>query len=186
MVESLIKNRRAVYPVQYSDVPVTKEEIITLLEAANWAPTHRRTEPWRFKVMQGEVQGKFADFLAEKYKESTNNFSEVKYNKYKTNPRKAAAIIAICMKRDPAESIPKWEEIAATSMAVQNMWLQASAMQIGAYWGSPAVSKYFHEFIPLDEGVTCLGFLYLGKLKENLPEGHRKTSIHEKVTWHTT
>ena len=27
------------------------------------------------------------------------------------------------MKRDLKESVPEWEEIAATAMAVQNMWL---------------------------------------------------------------
>ena len=96
-----------------------------MLEVANWAPTHRRTEPWRFKVMQGESQRRLAEFLAKTYKEKSESYSEFKHKKYKTNPIKAACVIAICMQRDPAESIPEWEEIAATAMAVQNMWLTA-------------------------------------------------------------
>lgn len=30
---------------------VSHENIIAMLEAANWAPTHGRTEPWRFVVL---------------------------------------------------------------------------------------------------------------------------------------
>lgn len=30
---------------------VSRETIMALLEAANWAPTHGKTEPWRFVVL---------------------------------------------------------------------------------------------------------------------------------------
>lgn len=32
---------------------VSEEEVQQLLEAANWAPTHGKTEPWRFAVLSG-------------------------------------------------------------------------------------------------------------------------------------
>jgi nitroreductase len=183
MIREIIAARRAVYPVQYNNEPVSKEEIQTILEAANWAPTHRRTEPWRFKVIQGTLKKELAQFLSETYKERGENFSEVKYRKYSENPLKAACIIAICMQRDLKESIPEWEEIASTAMAVQNMWLTASTMKIGAYWSSPGVIKYMDEFMDLEDGERCLGFFYMGKYNGELPEGHRKTPISEKTTW---
>lgn len=31
--------------------PVSQAEVQQLLEAANWAPTHGKTEPWRFAVL---------------------------------------------------------------------------------------------------------------------------------------
>ena len=49
----LIKSRRSIMPKDYSGEEVTKEEIDFLLEAANWAPTHHRSEPWRYVVIQG-------------------------------------------------------------------------------------------------------------------------------------
>lgn len=183
MIKEIIASRRAVYPVQYNSETVTKEEIQSILESANWAPTHRRTEPWRFKVMQGEILPKFADFLAETYKNTADKFSETKYNKYKTNPLKASAVIAICMQRDPNESIPEWEEIASTAMAVQNMWLTASELKIGAYWGSPSVIKYMDQFFDMNEGEKCLGFFYLGKYDGPLDSGTRKSEIVEKTVW---
>lgn len=183
MIKDIIKNRRAVYPVQYNDEKISKEEIETILESANWAPTHRRTEPWRFKVFHGEAQKRLADFMAETYKETTDNFSDRSYEKMKANPVKAGCVIAICMQRDPKESVPEWEEIASTAMAVQNMWLTASEMNIGTYWSSPAVKKQLGELVELAEGERCLGFFYMGKYDEDLPEGTRKTSIEEKTVW---
>ena len=53
MISEIIKSRRSVFPAQYNNEPIDREEIMKILEAANWAPTHRRTEPWRFKVIQG-------------------------------------------------------------------------------------------------------------------------------------
>ena len=141
MISEIIRNRRSVYPVQYNDSPITKEELTKILEAANWAPTHRRTEPWRFKVFHGESQLALGNFLSESYKTNAEKFSERTYNKLKENMAKAGAVIAICMQRDPNESIPEWEEIASTAMAVQNMWLVASLLKIGSYWSSPGVKQ---------------------------------------------
>lgn len=183
MLSEIIKGRRSVFPVQYNQEPITKVEIETILEAANWAPTHRRTEPWRFKVMQGDAQQKLAVFLSETYKISVENFKETKYLKYQTNPLKAGCIIAICMQRDPKESIPEWEEIAATAMAVQNMWLTAHNLNIGAYWSSPSIIDQMHLFFNLEEGERCLGFFYMGKYSNDLPEGIRKTTIEDKTEW---
>ncbi len=184
MISKIIANRRAVYPAQYNNKPIDVKEVAGVLEAANWAPTHRRTEPWRFIVFHTkESKEKLAKFLSTTYKEKSESFSEVKFKKYQVNPVKAACVIAICFQRDPKESIPEWEEIAATAMAVQNMWLTASEMNIGAYWGSPAISKHLNELVNMKEGERCLGFFYMGKYDEEIPEGFRETSIEEKTTW---
>jgi len=183
MISDLVKRRRAVFPVQYNQHPISKEQILQVLEAANWAPTHKRTEPWRFKVLQGESLLKLGEFLAEKYKETTQTFSEFQYNKLKENPSKASCIIAICMQRDPKESVPEWEEVAATAMAVQNMWLVCTEMNIGAYWSSPGLIKHMHEFFEFALGESCLGFFYMGNYDEALPLGFRKSTIEDKTLW---
>ncbi|HET8810702.1 MAG TPA: nitroreductase, partial [Flavobacteriaceae bacterium] len=121
-LQELIQKRRSVFPEQFNGKPIEKETIQQILEAANWAPTHKRTEPWRFKVVQGGTKNKLGEFLAGKYRETTPKFSELKYQKIPLKFQQSACVIAICMQRDPKESLPEWEEIAATAMAVQNMW----------------------------------------------------------------
>lgn len=183
MIIDIIKRRRSIFPAQYNNnIPLQTTDIKTVLEAANWAPTHKRTQPWRFKVLRDENLGKLGSFLAEKYKETNTTFSEFKYKKIQEKPQKAGAIIAICMQRDPKESLPEWEEIAATAMAVQNMWLTATDLGIGAYWSSPGLIKYMDEFFNLMEGERCLGFFYMGLYDEEPPKVQRDP-IELKVEW---
>jgi len=182
MIFDLIQNRRSIFPTQYIDKPIAKEEIVKILEAANWAPNHRQTEPWRFKVIQGAKKVALGEFLSNTYIDITPKPKQIKAKKLIENPNRAGAIIAICMQRDPLESVPEWEEIAATAMAVQNMWLCCTELGIGCYWSSPALIKYMQEFLPMNEGEKCLGFFYMGYYDGELPEGKRKPSA-DKVVW---
>ncbi|WP_339714402.1 nitroreductase [uncultured Kriegella sp.] len=182
MIFDLIKNRRSVFPVQYNNKPIAKSDIEKILEAANWAPSHKKTEPWRFKVLQGEAQAKLGMFLSLKYMENDASPKEFKVKKLMENPKRAGAIIAVCMQRDPNESVPEWEEIAATAMAVQNMWLCCTEMGIGSYWSSPGLIKFMNEFFDLNDGEMCLGFFYMGYSDEEITEQTR-TPIENKVVW---
>jgi nitroreductase len=68
-------------------------------------------------------------------------------------------------------------------MAVQNMWLACTALEIGAYWSSPSLIDHLDEFFNFNEGESCLGFFYMGKLDGELPQGMRKSSIDAKVEY---
>ncbi|MBT8265363.1 MAG: nitroreductase, partial [Bacteroidia bacterium] len=142
-----IKKRRTIVPALFNNESVKRSDIEQLLEAANWAPTHRRTEPWRFKVVQGQVKDDLGLFLAKKYKVIAKKFSRVKQAKIMEKMNQSSAVILICMQRDPNESLPEWEEIAATAMSVQNLWLMATELGLGGYWSSPKMINYMHEFL---------------------------------------
>ena len=188
LVSALLQNRRSLYPAQYSSDPVDDSIVKEMLENANWAPTHRLTEPWRFVVFKGEGLQRLAKFQSELYKDvaqKKGNFKEATYEKLAAKPMLASHVIAIGMKRDEKESVPVEEEIASVAMAVQNMYLTATAHGIGAYWGSGGVT-YFEEakeFFGLGANDKLMGFMYLGNLKiDKWPQGRRKP-IEDKVTW---
>lgn len=184
MLAEIIKNRRAIYPDAYSNTAISNNEIEEILEAANWAPTHKRTEPWRFKVFHSEAsRTALSQFLGEAYVKSVEKPSDFKQKKMAQKGIQSGCVIAICMQRDLEERIPEWEEIAAVAMAVQNMWLTAHTLKIGAYWSSPALIHYFGEHVSLADGERCLGFFYMGKYHSELPEGTRKSSIKEKTVF---
>lgn len=182
MIFDLIKKRRAVFPVQYNDKPIEREKIEKILEAANWAPTHKKTEPWRFTVLNGEMKEKLGIFLSYKYMAVTEKPKQVKVRKLLENPKRAGAIIIIKMQRDPLGSLPEWEEIAATAMAVQNMWLCCTEMGIGCYWSSPALIQYMDEFMDFAPGEKCLGFFYMGHYDDEIAAGSRGPIV-DKVEW---
>lgn len=182
-LQKLIQKRRSVFPDQYNGKPISKEVIEQILEAANWAPTHKKTEPWRFKVLQGESKKRLGEFVAEKYREAATKFSNFKYVKKQQKFQQSACVISICMQREPKEKLPEWEEIAAVAMAVQNMWLQCTDLGIGSYWSSPKMIEQMDEFFDFKEGEKCIGFFYMGYYDGKLPEGERNTSIAEKTEW---
>lgn len=180
----LIRKRRAIFPKTYVDKPIPKAIIEEVLENANWAPTHKHTEPWRFRVFTGDARRRLGAYLADWYKSHTpaEKFSEKKYEKNLNKPLQSGCVIAICMQRDPQERVPEWEEIAAVSCAVQNMWLTCTAHDIGAYWSSSKSILQAEEFLGLQEGERCLGLFYMGY--HELPElPGKRGHIEEKVVW---
>ncbi|MEM9671526.1 MAG: nitroreductase [Bacteroidota bacterium] len=184
----LIQNRRSLYPAVFNDETVDDAIVEAMLENANWAPTHRLTEPWRFVVFSGEGLQKLANFQADLYRkvtEADGSFDQKKYDKLQKKPLLCSHIIAIGMKRDPKERVPEIEEIMATACAVQNMYLTASAYGIGGYWGTGGVTYYEEakSFFGLAPEDKILGFFYLGVPKiSKWPEG-RRNPISEKVSW---
>ncbi len=183
MITDLIARRRSVFPAQYNDKPIAATLLRELLEAANWAPTHKRTEPWRFKVLHSPAsRERLGKFLKEKYLATEAKPKQFKAEKLYNNPVQSGAVIAICMQRDPAESLPEWEEVAATAMAVQNMWLVCTERNLGCYWSSPGLIRHMDAFFELQHGERCLGFFYMGYYDGELEAGTRGP-VEEKTEW---
>jgi nitroreductase len=182
-IDKLIRERRSVFPVQYNGKPIPRKVIEQMLENANWSPTHKRSEPWRFRVFESAAsREKLSDFLSHYYATNTppDQFSPIKQKKSKEAALKSACVIAICMRPDP--SLPEWEEIAAVSAAVQNMWLTATAYKVGAFWSSPNAIHAAQDFLGLQPAERCLGFLYMGYTDAPIPDSARHP-IADKVTW---
>ncbi len=183
-ISTVIRSRRSIYPDQYINKEIPKKIIEEILENANWAPTHRLTEPWRFKVFTGAAKERLSNYLGDWYLTNTpsQEYSKIKHRKTKNKPLQSGCVIAICMARDPKESVPEWEEIASVACAVQNMWLTCAAMGIGAYWSSPSSILEASEFLKLGENERCLGLFYMGYYQPLDLEGKR-TPVEDKIEW---
>lgn len=170
--------------MSYIDKEISNEIILEILENANWAPTHKRTEPWRFKVFKGDSLNHLSQYLGSYYKDNTeeSKYSEIKYKKTVQKPLRSGCVIAICMYNDPNISIPEWEELAAVACAVQNMWLSCTALNIGCYWSSPLSIINAKTFLGLKENEKCLGLFYMGYTDAISLVGKR-TPIENKIEW---
>jgi len=180
-VNKIIRNRRSMFVAQFKENDPVEDHIIEeMLENANWAPTHKLTEPWAFTVFTGDGLKEFADFQADLYKERAErngNFNETTYTKFKENPLKASHIIAIAMKRDLKANLPVMEEIASVAMAVQNMYLTANAHGLAAYWGTGGPTFYpeAKPYFGLEEEDMLMGFFYVAKpATDRWPVGKRR------------
>ena len=183
----LIKSRRSVFPKDYTGEKVDDAIVHQMLENANWAPTHKLTEPWRFVVFTGGGLKKLAAFQSECYKQITTangTFREDRYQNLLTKPMESSHIIAVGMKRDEKKGVPEIEEIGAVFCAVENIYLTATAYGIGCYLSTGGITNFEEakEFFGLGKEDKLLGFINIGMPKGALTEGRRK-SIEEKVKW---
>lgn len=186
LFNQLVRTRRSVYPNQFEKGKQIPDEIILeILENANWAPTHKRTEPWRFNIFTGDGLNKFANFQAEAYKESAGtSFKKDKFEKLLNNPSCASHIISIGMKRSLEVVIPEIEEIEAVACAVENIYLSTTAYGIGGYWttGGVTYDEKARAFFGLDEKDKLLGFFYLGYIAiPSVPS--KRGPIGDKICW---
>ena len=184
----LIRNRRSIFPKDYTGEKVDDAIIKQMLENATWAPTHKLTEPWRFVVFTGDGIKKLASFQGELYKQVTTingTFKEDRYQNLLVKPMECSHIIAIGMKRDEKKGVPEWEELGAVFCAVQNMYLTATVYGIGCYLGTGGVTNFpeAKEFFGLGADDKLCGFLNIGMPKNGLTFGARRKAVEEKVKW---
>ena len=67
--------------------------------AANWAPTHKKTEPWRFVVYDGEHRQALSDAFSEAYRQiaTGDDFSAAKFQVLRDKVWQAPVWIALGM-----------------------------------------------------------------------------------------
>lgn len=185
---SIIKNRRSVFPKDYTSEPVDDNIIWQMLENANWAPTHKFTEPWRFIIYTGEGLKKLAETQATVYKkvtEANGSFKEERYQNLLTKPMQSSHIILVYMKRDEKHSVPEIEELGAVFCAVQNMYLTAHAYGVGCYLSTGGVT-YFEETkaaFGLSKEDRLIGFLHVGNIKPEARHQGRRNPADAKALW---
>lgn len=164
ILKHIIEERRSVFPKDYSEKPIPESIIDEILSAAVLAPNHKKTRPWRFKIFRNEDKNALGEELQSIYKTITppQIFLEKKYQDIGYKVSKANAVISIVC--EFSGLVPEWEEIAATAMAVQNMYLTCTANRVGCYWSSPAMVNHLRTSLKIEENQKCLGLFYMGMI----------------------
>ncbi len=187
-ITELIRNRRTIYPEQFSERQVHREQVELILNNAIWAPTHGNTQPWRFRVFMEEAREELSVFLGQTYVKLTppDKINDMKLAKIVARPKRASAVIAICMERQPEERISELDEMMAVACAVQNMHLTCTAYGLGGFWSTPGFmsSAEMKDFLNLGEKDRCLGLFYVGYPSVEWPKGQRKP-IEYITEWRT-
>ncbi|MDG2222922.1 MAG: nitroreductase [Rubripirellula sp.] len=185
-ITEVIRHRRTVKPKNFATRDVDPAIVRTMLENANWAPTHGMTEPWRFSVFSGPARQRLAEFLAETYKSlsTPETFKPKKYDGMRQNALLAPVVIAVGLKRQETEKISEQDELLAVACAVQNLHLTAAAFGLGGFWSTniAATSDAMRDFVGMKAKDRALGLFYVGYPACEWPVGDR-SPIDEKVQW---
>jgi len=119
---------------KYTDEPVTREEIITILEAGQWAPSGLNNQPWRFLVIPRD------DPRHDKLADCT---------KYAHIVRASYACICVVLEKEAMYSEMKDHQGAGA--CIQNMMLAAHALGIGTVWLGQIVNDQAAALGALDQ-----------------------------------
>jgi nitroreductase len=186
-ITDIIRNRHTTKAAAMNGQIIPDRQVQQLMELADWAPTHGKTEPWRFFIFGGEALKQFGRLHADLYWSDTDEDkrTRIKYDKLILSANKASHLIITVMKRSIGAKIPALEEMAAVAAAAQNILLGATALGIASIWSTGGMTYHpsLKKYLGIGEEDKIMGLLYLGYEDEPGRERKRQISLEEKVIW---
>lgn len=150
----------------------SKDEMEKVFQAALRAPDHAWVRPSRFIQVSGAGLQKLSDTFVEVAKESFEDLTDDKIEKYKNAPFRAPLIVILVSSKKDHPKVPRIEQIISTGTAGQNIMLALNALGYGAIWrtGRFAFNEKISERLGLNNDQTIIGYIYIGT-----PKGKKKS-----------
>ncbi len=153
---------------KFTDQPVEKEKIVAMLRAAMQAPSAHNQQPWEFYVISGR------DML-----EQLSHISP-----YSMCIRNAPLAIVSAYRTDPELPSPKFFPVDM-SIAMENLWLEATHQGLGGVWIGTApreeVMKAVEEIVGIPEGQRAFAVFPFGYPAQ---EKSQQDRFHaERIHW---
>ncbi len=131
----------------FAKEPVTEQQINTLLQAANEAPSAHNKQSWRFVILRGEKALELSHLVSQKA-ESLPRPASALLRMAARSIASAPAVIAVLntgeliehgtelfkVEKDMARDFFRVMEIQSSAAAVQNMLLAATSLGLGTVW----------------------------------------------------
>ncbi|MER2169506.1 MAG: nitroreductase [Psychrobacillus psychrodurans] len=166
----------------FNGQPVDREELLSIMEDAVWAPNHQLRQPWRFIVACGkeldDLYSVLKEFAVPKWKELSEEDLEKQMKKFMT----PGGYVFVVVPED-ARQKERLEDYAAASMLVQNIQLLAWDRGIGSCWKTPGYldNPLFRKALGIQPGERIISMLQVGYFDE-MPKPKDRKGIEDLVT----
>lgn len=163
-----IKSRRSIGNL-VAPAP-NREQVEQAIEVALSAPDHKDLNPYRFIVLENQALNNLGTALKNAAM-AQGETDEKTLTKAENMPLRAPMIIACVTDFKPHDKVPQWEQIAASSCAVQNLLLALMAQGFATVWrtgplaNAPAIKQLFN--VTADNQV--IAFVYVGTAVSTIP-----------------
>jgi nitroreductase len=146
-VDTAIRARRT--HKQYGAEGVDPAVVRELVDLARWAPNHKVTNPWRFRLLGPETRARIEELAGEK--------EAMKLRRAPT----LVLVTAVLSEDDP---VLAEEDLHATACAVYAMLLGATDRGLASYWRSPACfrEEEVRSFLGLAANEPVVALVHLG------------------------
>ena len=172
----LLLRRRSAKPAMLGEPGPTPQQLETILTVAARVPDHKKLEPWRFILFEGDARALFGRVLLKAcLAEDKNTPSAARLETERTRFLRAPTVVAVISRVTPNPAAPEWEQVLSCGAACLNMCLAANALGFASCWitewysYSPAV----RAALKLAANERMAGFVYLGTAKETQPDRDR-------------
>ncbi|WP_227996315.1 5,6-dimethylbenzimidazole synthase [Nocardia australiensis] len=175
-VYEAIRMRRDVR-AEFTGDAIDEDTLLRILEAAHCAPSVGNSQPWDFVVVREPATLRtFADHVAAKRTEFRDGLPPERAATFE--PIKIEGItesgtaIVVTYNHDRGgpqvlgrASVPE-TGIYSTVLAIQNLWLAATAEQVGVGWVSFYETDFLAELVGLPDGIRPVAWLCIGPVDE--------------------
>jgi nitroreductase len=178
-----IRDRRSVK--RFTDRPVSRDEIETILSAAVLAPNHRLTQPWRFYVLGPEARYAYGIALGDRKAKKIENPDAARAMRETVGAEHRAlpGMLVVAVTNNESAEIAE-EDYAAVMMAIQNLTLCAVDLGLGTHIKSGAVMSdpAARAAAGVREGERIVAIVNVGTPAE-VPAAKSRESAAAFTTW---
>jgi nitroreductase len=178
-----IQNRRTIK--RFTDRPVSRGEIETLLSAATLAPNHRLTQPWRFYVLGPDARYAYGLALGERKARKLEDPAAARAMRetVAAEHRALPGMIAVAVVTNENPEIRE-EDYAAAMMGIAHLTLAAvelglgTALKTGAVMSDPAA----RAAAGVRDGERIVAIVNVGQPAE-VPPPKKRDPASAFTTW---
>ena len=128
----LLTTRRSVKAAMLAAPGPSAAELETILACATRVPDHKKVEPWRFIVFEGDARAKFGAVLADVLlAEDKEPPSSVRLETERGRFLRAPLVVAVVSRVKVVPGAPEWEQILSAGAAAFNLCLATNALGFG-------------------------------------------------------
>lgn len=161
------------------------DEVDELLKIAARVPDHRKLEPWRFIVFEGEARVAFGETIAGIRAGQTPDVPEADLEEDRGRLLRAPVVVAVISSPNVAHKTPVWEQELSCGAACYNLLLAANAAGWAGCWLTEwiAFDDKVADLLGLTGNERVAGFVYLGTATGNPPERPRSAIENKATRW---
>ncbi|WP_135611310.1 nitroreductase [Methanococcoides sp. AM1] len=150
---------------EYTEDPVSKDDINTILECGKWAPSGLNNQPWKFIVIQDE--------------DTIKRLAECTH--YSKIVLQAKVLIAVYLDQETMYHHDK--DVLAIGASIQNMLLACEDLGLGAVWLGEILKKSEHvnAILEVTDTFELMAVLAIGHPVEKERSSTRRTL--EEITF---
>jgi nitroreductase len=145
-VDDAIRGRRT--HKQYGSQPVSEAVLRELVDLARWAPNHKLTNPWRFRLLGPETRARIDELVPE---------AEV------MKLRRAPTLVLVTATRSEDPVLAE-EDVLAAAAATYALLLSATGRGLASYWRTPPCfrEQSVRTVLGLAENEVMVALVHLG------------------------